>query len=330
MTWKLIGHEWAVQLLRGHIEKQSLRHAYLITGPPGIGKKNLAVRFIQAISCPETDRPGIPCLDCLTCQKIGRLEYPDLFPIATAEGSTRIRIDQIRELLHDLNLTPYQGTHRFGLLVDFEWATISAQNSLLKTLEEPPGSVILILTAISSKSILETISSRCEEIKLHPVPIQITSEGLQTYHGIQQDQANFLAHISGGKPELALQYHLDPQTLQERETLLTDHYQILNSNAVERFRYAAKIDRDPDLALKLINLWSGLWHDILLQTGKSSAALQNIDQSEHIQQIANQVQLTSAKETINLFRRAWELLQDNANRKLTIEDLLLQLPRIEI
>jgi DNA polymerase-3 subunit delta' len=330
MTWDLIGHQWAVQLLQGHIGKESLRHAYLLTGPPGIGKKNLAIRFIQAISCPENKKTYSPCLKCSTCQRIGRLEHPDLFPVRVETGSSRIKIDQVRELIHDLSLTPYEISRRFGLLLDFESATIPAQNSLLKTLEEPPGKVILVLTAISSDSLLETITSRCEIIKLHQVPISITQQGLMDHHGIPDKQALYLAHISGGRPELALHYHQDPSALDQRKTLLDDHQMVVAGNSVERFAYASKLVKDPSLTLDMINIWSSLWHDILHQTSQSSALLQNIDQEDLIKQITQQIDRKTAQDVVNHFRRAHELLLDNANLKLTIENLFLHLPHLRL
>jgi DNA polymerase-3 subunit delta' len=328
MTWNLIGHEWAVQLLRGHIEKNSMRHAYLFTGPPGIGKKNLAINFIQAITCSEGGITA-PCLKCSTCQRMQRLEHPDLFPVQVEKGSTRIKIDQIREIVHSLSLSPYEISRRFGLLLNFETATISAQNSLLKTLEEPPGKVILILTAKSPESLLDTITSRCEVIKLHPVPISTTQEGLIQHHNIPEDTALFLAHISGGKPEMALKYHQDPSTLEHRASLLEDHKMIMIGNTVDRFTYASKMEKDPSIAFDLIDIWSSLWHDILLQTSQSSAPLQNIDQEEPIKNIAQQIDRKTAQDAVNSFRRAYELLLDNANLKLTLEDLFLQLPRLK-
>ena len=329
MTWDLIGHEWAVQLLRGHIIQNSLRHAYLITGPPGIGKKNLAVRFIQTINCTDQVESGTPCRDCQTCKKIDRLEYPDLFPITLEEDSSQIKIDQIRELIHQLSTTPYQASRKIGLLINFEEASAPAQNALLKTLEEPPGDVILILTAITADSLLETITSRCEEIKLHTLPLSTTSEGLEKLHGISKEKANFLAHISGGKPEVALHYYQDPAALNLRETLLNDHQQILQGNSVERFKYAAQYEKDPQMVQLVINTWSSLWHDILLRAGKSQALTQNIDRSSEIDRIVKTINLRTARDTLNHFHRAQNLLLDNANLKLTFEDLLLQLPRIE-
>lgn len=329
MSWDLIGHEWAIQLLRGHIVQDTLRHAYLITGTDGIGKKNLALRFVQAIYCQDPVEPGIPCRGCKTCQNITRLEHPDLFLVTVEEDSTQIKIDQIRELVHLFSLTPYIASRKIGLLLNFERANPHAQNSILKTLEEPPGNSIMILTAPTADSLLDTITSRCEELKLNTVPISISSKGLEQYHGLPADQANFLAHISGGKPEIALNYHQEPAALELRETLLNDHHQILQKNSVERFAYASRFEKDPKMVGKVLDLWISLWHDILLQAGKSQAPIQNIDKMNEITQITNKIDLSTAQKTINSFRRAHILLLDNANLKLTFEDLLLQLPELK-
>ena len=103
----------------------------------------------------------------------------------------------------------------------------------------------------------------------------------------------------------------------------------MTGNAVERFSYASKVEKDPSLAMDLIDIWSSLWHDILLQTSQSSAPFQNIDQEDTIKHIALQIDRRAAQNAINSFRRAYELLLDNANLKLTIEDLFLQLPRLK-
>jgi len=328
MTWNLIGHEWATQLLQGHIENNTLRHAYLITGPSDIGKKNLAIRFIQAICCPNPKGPGIPCLECPTCTRPQRLEHPDLYPITVEKGSKQIKIDQVREMVRTLSLTPYEASRRFGLLIDFELANRSSQNSLLKTLEEPPGSVILILTAVSASALFETVTSRCEEVKLNPVPIQTTRQGLENLYQIPGDQADYLAHISAGKPELALAYYQEPEILERRNTLLDQHYEILQGDSVSRFAYANQLVKDPVMVQEMLDTWSSVWHDVLLQIGKSDTPIRNIDREGEIKSIISSVDLKEAKSAVNLFRRAHSLLQKNSNLKLTVEDLFLQLPTI--
>jgi DNA polymerase-3 subunit delta' len=328
MNWNMIGHEWAIHLLQGHIKNNALRQAYLITGPQGIGKKNFSVKFIQTIFCQKSGDNGDPCFECSACQRLGRLEHPDLFPISVEEGSSKIKVDQVRELIHSLSLSPYEAKNRIGLIIDIEHASTSTQNALLKTLEEPPDPVILILTASSVESVLETIISRCEEIKLNTVPIKTTRQGLEQLYQVPADQAKLLAHISGGKPELAIIYHQDPSALERRSTLLDDHLKILAGDSVDRFAYASQITSDPLLVQELLNLWFSIWHDVLIQAGKAQSPITNIDREEDLKKILKQVDLTSAKRSLGLFKRAQGLIMKNANLKLTIEDLMLQLPQL--
>ena len=326
MTWNLIGHEWAVQLLQNHIKNNTLRHAYLITGPAAVGKKNLAIRFMQAICCTNPKASGTPCLECSTCSRLARMEHPDLFPIMLEDGSKQIKIDQVRELIHSLSLSPYETNRRFGLLLDFDKANRNAQNSLLKTLEEPPGSVILILTALSASHLFDTVASRCEEIKLNPVPIQTTQTGLQELHQIDLEEAKLLAHISGGKPELALAYHADSDLRENRDLLLDQHKMLLGNSTVDRFQFAADLAKDSNQVQALVDCWGTIWVDVIRLAGNSNAPLQNIDRIDDIKEIAGKVDLQEARQIISQLQRTHHLLEINANLKLTVENLFLQLP----
>ena len=326
MNWDLIGHQWAANHLQRHIADGSVRHAYLISGPPGIGRKALAVRFVQALNCPQQDNPGVPCGSCRTCRQIEQLEHPDLFPVQSEEGSRQLKINQIRELIHHLSLMPYQAPYRVGLLMDFEEANIEAQNALLKTLEEPGKQVVLVVIASSPDLLLETIVSRCEEIKLRPIPLDAVSAGLQRVYGIPAEQARYLAHISGGRPEYALYLHQNPKAQQRRETLLEEHHTLLSADLAARFAYAENLHKDPELTQQALSTWRSLWHDVLIKAGGSQAPLQNVDRAQQINSIAAEVGLMPSHQVLSDLKRAQALLKQNANTRLTLEDLLLRLP----
>ena len=330
MNWNMIGHEWAVQLLQGHIKNDSLRHAYLITGPQGIGKKNLSLKFIQAILCQKSGGSGVPCLECTTCQRLGRMEHPDLFPIFLEDGNSKIKVDQVRDLMHSLSLSPYEADHRIGLIIDIEHASPSTQNALLKTLEEPPDPVILILTASSVDSVLQTILSRCEEIKLNTVPISITSQGLVDLYQVPSDQATLFAHISGGKPELALTYHRDSTALDRRSEFLDEHLEILAGNSVARFAYASQIASNPQQVQELLSVWFSFWHDLLIHASKAQTPINNIDREADLIKVLKKIDLLKAKRTLGLFKNAEALIKQNANLRLTLEDMMLQLPQLKL
>src|SRR5574342_647685 len=138
MPWDLLGHEWAARLLTEHIAGGRLRHAYLFTGPRGVGRRTLALRLAQAVNCLQPPAPGVPCGACSACVRMERMQHPDLAVIqAETEGGV-LKVEGVRDLQHSLSLAPYEARYRIALLLRFEEANPSAANALLKTLEEPP------------------------------------------------------------------------------------------------------------------------------------------------------------------------------------------------
>jgi hypothetical protein len=150
------------QAAHRHIANGSVRHAYLFCGPPGVGRRSLALRFVQALNCVQPPAPGEACGQCRMCEQTWRMQLPDLHLIQIAEDAQTIKVEQVRELQRLLALAPYQARYRVALLLGFEKATAGAQNALLKTLEEAPEKAILLLTADSPDNLLPTITSRCE------------------------------------------------------------------------------------------------------------------------------------------------------------------------
>src|SRR5512136_3216514 len=131
-NWGLSGHEWAVELLKQHLKHDSVRHAYLFSGPPGLGRRTLGLRLAQALNCPQPVAAGEPCGKCKTCQQIERMQYADLAVIqAEKEGGT-LKVEQVRSLRQSLVLKPYQGKYRVALFLRFQEANDNAQNALLK------------------------------------------------------------------------------------------------------------------------------------------------------------------------------------------------------
>lgn len=329
MNWKLIGHQWAVNLLQGHIEKDSIRHAYLITGPRSIGRRTLALRFTQALNCPHTGERDAPCFTCHTCQRIEKMEHPDLFPVQSQEESLVIRVDQIREVIHDLSLSNYEAPYRVALFLNFEEANDAAANALLKTLEEPPPQVVLILTAESPDNLLDTIVSRCEEIHLRPVPVTEIQKGLEDQYQLPPERAGVLAHISGGRPGYALKLHHHPEMETQRQQWLDDHDRLLAASRVERFAYAKKISQDADSLQEMIRIWQSYWRDIMLGASHAQSPPHNIDRNHQIDIIAKSTTPSQAKDMLSNLATALSKIEKYGNTQLTAEVLMLDLPTIK-
>ncbi len=333
-NWGLVGHEWAVQMLKQHLGHDSIRHAYLFSGPPGVGRRTLALRLTQALNCPQPVAPGEPCGKCKTCQQIERMQYADLSVIqAEKEGGT-LKVEQIRSIRQSLVLKPYQGKYRVALCLRFQEANDNAQNALLKTLEEAPAQVILILTADTPESLLPTIVSRCEILRLRPLSIE-TVEGYLKERGSEEKTAHLLAHISGGRPGYALRLIQEKETLEFRTQRLEDLQSLLKSTRRERFAYAEKLtgrkkkDNETEERFReTLLLWLSFWRDVMLRASGAKAPLANVDRTIEIEALAGKLSLAEAHRLVEAAEAAIDKLERNVNARLLAEVLLLDWPHV--
>src|SRR5262245_8375088 len=133
--WNILGHEWAVDMLRKHVTDNTTRHAYLFAGPPGVGRRTLALRFAQALNCTQSKEPGVPCDTCRYCKQIEAMQHPDLIVTQADSDGGILKVDQVREARRALTFKPYQSKYRLALFLRFQEANDNAANALLKTLE---------------------------------------------------------------------------------------------------------------------------------------------------------------------------------------------------
>ncbi|HRJ75370.1 MAG TPA: DNA polymerase III subunit delta', partial [Anaerolineales bacterium] len=284
-NWNLLGHEWAVDMLRQHVARGDIRHAYLLSGSPGIGKRTLALRLAQALNCEKPISAGTPCFTCRTCKQIDSMAHPDLTIIqAETEGGT-LKVEQVRDIQRTLNLKPYQSQYRVAIFLRFHEANANAANALLKTLEEAPSHAILILTAENPEQLLPTINSRCEILRLRPLPIEAITNDL-IHKGLDEDSARLLAHISGGRPGFARKLVDDVNLLEKRDEQLNDLQTLLPAARVEKFAYADKLAKDKDIMRQTILVWLSYWRDVLLRVAGAETPLINIDRNMEIEFLA--------------------------------------------
>jgi DNA polymerase-3 subunit delta' len=328
MTWGMLGHEWAVQLLQQNVAEAHFRHAYLFTGPQGVGRRTLALRFAQALNCPQPLAPGVPCLECSTCTRLERMEHPDLAVVQAESVGGTLKVEQVRDLQHSLALAPYEARYRIALLLRFEEAHTSAANALLKTLEEPPPQVVLVLTAENAESLLPTIVSRCEVLRLRPLSLETVSQGLQERWGLPVEQAQLLAHLSGGRPGYALFLHQNPAQQGLRQNWLNDHQRLLASGRVERFAYSEKHWKDKEQLRLVLLTWLSLWRDVLLRASGASAPIANLDRGEEVEELAGRFDSHTASGMVAALQRTLDQIDRNVNARLAMDVLLLDLPRL--
>ena len=326
-NWNLIGNEWAVDMLKKHIVNGTTRHAYLFAGPPGLGRRTLALRFAQALNCSTPTEPGIPCGECRDCRQIESMHHPDMNVIQSDSEGATLKVDQIRESRRTLVLKPYQSKYRVALFLRFQEANENAANALLKTLEEAPSYAVLILTADNPEQLLPTIVSRCEVLRLRPLSVEAVQTELVN-RGLESDRAKLIAHISGGRFGYALRLLDDDSLLDRREERLNDLQSLISASRVEKFAYADKLARDKESMRQAILFWLSYWRDVMLRSAQAETPLVNVDRNLEIEDLAGRLDLSMTRRVVSGLEDVLEKMEKNVNSRLLAEILLLDLPKV--
>ena len=331
MSWDIIGHPWAVNVLRRDLAADRVRHAYLFTGAAGVGKRTLAAQFARALLCPNAEPP---CGQCRHCLLTARGSHPDLLTLAPVKKTRNalISVDAVREVISALQLKPVEARRRVALVLNFHAANSQGQNAFLKTLEEPPGQTVILLTAERADDLLPTIVSRCEVVALRPLPNAQVREALIERWLVPAERADQLAHLAQGRLGYAVGLHEDEDALAARAQRLDDLQALLAGSRVARFRYAEKLAKEgKDGAERIqgvLDLWLGFWRDVLLASAGAAGPRANPDRTTEVERVAQAVTPAAARAVLAGLRRTGELLEKNTNPRLALEVCLLDWPRV--
>ena len=205
-------------------------HAYLLSGPSGIGKAIIAQGLAHVIlcekapgpdfccsvaACPVRDPPAATrgrasvaaaprCACCAGCVQLATGVHPDFNYVARAPNRSDVLIEQVRDLISHLGVKPSRGPRRVALLDDAETLNLPAQNALLKTLEEPPGDTLLFMVSANERALLETIRSRMRPVRFAPLTVDEVVAALIARSSLDPDRAKAVARSARGSVRRAL------------------------------------------------------------------------------------------------------------------------------
>ncbi|MCI0899625.1 MAG: DNA polymerase III subunit delta' [Chloroflexi bacterium] len=332
--WTIFGQDHLLKRLEPALQQRRQSHAYLLSGPPHVGKMAMAINLSQAVNCLEG--PGAPCGTCTQCTRIAAGLHADISILIPGQGEegrspkTVIGIDAIKELIHRVSLNPYEGSSSVVIIDGAESMSDDAANALLKTLEEPPPQVMFLLLTANEGAVLPTIRSRCQSMVLVPLSRDAMVQRLVSGHQTTPEQAEHLFRLSRGCLGWAMGALDDAQVLEQRQADLERMQETLDAGLETRFTYANEIatlfGSDRDAAKDLLALWLRWWRDLLLIKEGAEEFLHNADYSDSLRNQASGLSTAEIVQFINRLMQTLSNLDSNVNPRLAMEVMMLNLP----
>lgn len=321
------GQDKALAILREDIKQARLARAYLFSGPESVGKKAAALNFAKALNCQNESLNS--CDACPSCLKVDKAWHPDIFLIdastfidsdkRSAGESDAVKIGHIRQLQRDISLRPYEARVKVFIIDDAHNLTAEASNALLKVLEEPPSSSLIILISAKPNLLFKTILSRCRQIKFSSLERSELERVLKSDYSQDASLAHFLAYYCEGRIGRALS--LKDTDIMSRKNKAIDSFSLSRNFKVDDF--AGESRRDIKNSLGILFGW---FRDMyMLKSGSGYSELINLDRKDDLAKLAHKFSYFELEEIFRVISVSALRLEENINIKLLLSNLRMEL-----
>ena len=335
-NWEIIGHQKISEFLQKSLDNNKISHAYLLAGPEHIGKSLMAKKFIATVLCSDYHRNAkiqaekLPCGQCIFCTQLAKGIHPDVYFLRKEEEKKNISVEQVREMQKFLSLTSFLNSYKIALIENAEEMSESAQNALLKVLEEPTKNTLIILLCPDSNQLLSTIVSRCQLLKFYPVCQDDIFHYLISL-GANREQARLYSTLANGQIGLAINFFKNPELftayLGQAELFLSN----FTLNLVQKFGnldsmlhdFKDNIEKNSYL-LEELKLWESILRDILMCQQGLTVFLANLHFQNSLEKIASKYSTLGIISFLNQLKQMRKnMTYNNINPRLAVENLVL-------
>jgi DNA polymerase III subunit delta' len=318
------GHEKAIGALKRALGNKTLAHAYVFSGDAGLGKKMTALALAAAVNCPAAGPDG-GCGECPSCRRTARQSHPDVHVLAP--DGNELKIDQIRKVQAELSLKPFEGARKALIMDGAESMNTAASNAFLKTLEEPPGDVLIILITPTPRGLLPTIRSRCQEIRFHPLPRRILAPALMRKRGLSEEDAWFLAALAQGSMGRGLEMDAD-QEKESRTEVMALWTGLAGAGPAGTLARAESLSKDRELLDRVLDIGVEWLRDTLVYRETGDERLLVYGQERDLRrEWTERFPIPRMLADLELFIASRDLLDRRVSAQLVAENLLLKLGR---
>lgn len=303
--WNIVGHSKQLLQLEKEIQEKNIAHAYLFSGSRQGGKFSIAKIFANILQCPNNF-----CRACKDCRLIQAGTHSDT--IIMEDDGESIKIDEIRELIRKTNLT-HQGIYRIVVIENIERMPVEAQNSFLKTLEEPPSKTIFLLTTSQIDQVLLTIQSRVRHYNFSTVDDSILAEYLKENFG-ERNEMEEIVNISQGRPGLAIMMMKDSNVFNGQRGLYHKIENFLKKNDLaQKFAFIEEIEKNPEDVELFLDAFMRYLRKLIFEY---------MHTPEH--PLKNRFTLSDIVKLFDVLEKTRYFIKRNINKKLALENLLIQ------
>lgn len=323
----LVGQDAVVTALRRAVSRDRLPHTLAFHGPVGVGKATCAGLLARALNCPEAG-PDDACGRCTACRKIVRGLHPDVLFVEPEDGL--IKVDTAREIAAAVAYRPHEGRRRVVIIDDAHLMNPQAQNALLKTLEEPPASSVLVLVTPTLAGLLPTVRSRSQSVRFGPLPPSAVRSYLRDTLELDAREARLRAALAPGSLGRAIE--LDLESHRERTKVAAAALQQAGRGGKELLDAAEEMlgvgigERQVEKAASVLQAGRDVLRDLLVLKRGDDELLINADLAPSWRPWADSLSTAALLRAAEAMQRAHDRAtgRPQPNAKLTVEKALVE------